>query len=194
MATEIVVDETNVKDVIKALQDMLDNVDKIANDSLREIVEKGETYLDAQYATRYKDPNITDISTSWRKDSQYYVLESKGKDVVYEEFGTGDKGASNPHPVKSNYNLNDYNSGEYIRNVSDYDENSYVYDDLQEIGITSGKFWRYSKDGTLYYTQGVPSGQEMWSTRNYLIKSVIPEIGKKKGRELCEKFANSIKK
>lgn len=194
MAIKVDVDETNVKNVITALQNMLNDVDKISDSVLKEIVSKGEMFLDLQYASRPKDPNITDISTSWKKISNGYALESKGKDVVYEEFGTGDEGASHPHPAKSNYNLNDYNSGEYIRNVSDYDENSYVYDDLQAMGIKSGKFWRYYKNDTLYYTQGVPSGQEMWKTRNELIKSIIPDIGKKKGRELCEKFANSIKK
>ena len=194
MSVRINVDETNVKDVIKALQNMLNDVNKISDSALKEIASKGETYLDAQYVSRFKDPNITDISTSFRKTSDGYALVSKGKDVVYEEFGTGDEGASHPHPVKSNYNLNDYNSGEYIRNVSDYDENSYVYDDLQEIGIKSGKFWIYSKNDILYYTQGVPAGQEMWRTRNELIKSIIPDVGKKKGRELCEKFAKSIKK
>lgn len=198
MATEIIVDETNVKDVIKALQSMLSDVDKIADEALREIVSKGETYLDARYVSRDKDPNISDISTSWKKDSDSYILEARGKDVVYEEFGTGDEGQAHQHPVKSilksKYSLKDYNSGAYIRDVSDYDENSYAYDDLQEMGITSGKFWRYMKDGTLYYTQGVRSGQEMWDTRNELINSIIPSIGRKKGRELCEKFATSIKK
>lgn len=194
MAIRIDVDETNVKDVIKALQDMLANVDKISDSVLKEIVSKGDAYLDAQYISRFKDPNITDISTSWRKTSDGYALEAKGKDVVYEEFGTGDLGEQNPHPVKSNYNLNDYNSGPYIRDVSEYEEGSYGYEDLQAMDITSGKFWIYSKNGTLYYTQGVPAGQEMWNTRNELIKSIIPDIGKKKGRELCEKFANSIKK
>ena len=148
MAADIEVNETNIKDVIKALQDLLNNIDKIADDTLQEIVKKGETYLEARYVTRFKDPNITDISTNWRKDSDGYVLEATGKDVVYEEFG-----------------------------------------------ITSGKFWIYSKDGsTLYYTQGVPAGKEMWDTRNYLLKTAIPEIGKRKGKEIREKFEKSIKK
>ena len=195
MAADIEVNETNIKDVIKALQDLLNNIDKIADDTLQEIVKKGETYLEARYVTRFKDPNITDISTNWRKDSDGYVLEATGKDVVYEEFGTGDEGASHPHPNKSAYDLNDYNSGSQIRDVSDYDENSYMYDDLREFGITSGKFWIYSKDGsTLYYTQGVPAGKEMWDTRNYLLKTAIPEIGKRKGKEIREKFEKSIKK
>lgn len=195
MATDVIIDETNIKDVIKALQELLSNVDKIADETMQEIAKKGETYLDARYVTRFKDPNITDISTDYRKSQGGYVLEAKGRDVIYEEFGTGDEGASHPHPNKSAYALNDYNSGSQIRDVSDYDENSYIYDDLRDFGITSGKFWIYSKDGsTLYYTQGVPAGREMWDTRNYLIKQAIPEIGKRKGREIREKFEKSIKR
>lgn len=195
MAANVIVDETNIKDVIKALRELLNDVDKIANDTLQEIGKKGETYLDARYVTRFKDPNITDISTDSRKYHDGYVLEARGKDVIYEEFGTGDEGASHPHPNKSAYDLNDYNSGPQIKNVSDYDENSYIYDDLKDFGITSGHFWIYSKDGsTIHYTQGVPAGREMWDTRNYLIKEVIPEVGKRKGREIREKFEKSIKK
>ena len=195
MATDVIVDETNIKDVIKALQELLSNIDKIADETMQEIAKKGETYLDARYVTRFKDPNITDISTDYRKSQGGYVLEAKGRDVIYEEFGTGDEGASHPHPNKSAYALNDYNSGPQIKDVSDYDENSYIYDDLRDFGITSGKFWIYSKDGsTLHYTQGVPAGREMWDTRNYLIKQAIPEIGKRKGREIREKFEKSIKR
>ena len=196
MATDIIVDETNIKDVIKALKELLNDVDNISNETLREIATKGETYLNARYVSRFKDPNITDISTNTKKDQNGYILEAIGKDVVFEEFGTGDEGASHPHPNKSAYGfLNDYNSGSEIKNVSDYDENSYIYDDLKEFGITSGKFWRYSKDGSvIYYTQGVPAGKEMWDTRNYLLKNEIANIGKKKGREIREKFARSIKR
>lgn len=196
MATNIEIDETDINNVIKAFQELLNNIDKEVGSTLEEIVSKGETYLDAQYVSRVKDPNITDITTTYNKKGDIYELVAKGKDVIYEEFGTGDRGEQNPHPVKSKYKLNDYNSGQYIRNVSDYDENSYVYDDLQEFGIVSGKFWRYKKNmgDTLYYTQGVPAGQEMWDTRNYLINKVIPKVIKKRGHEISEKFANTVKK
>lgn len=198
MATDIVIDETNIKNVIKALKDMLKDVDDEVEKTMVEIVKKGESYLDAQYTTRLKDPNITDISTSWSKKDNEYELKASGKDVVYEEFGTGDRGEESPHSEKSifeeKYGLKKYNSGQYIRNVSDYDENSYTYDDLQEFGINSGKFWRYNKNGILYYTQGVPAGQEMWDTRNYLIKNVIPEVSKKRGEYICEKFKRAIEK
>ena len=200
MATNIEVDETDIKNIIKAFQDIVNNIDKEMNDTLKEIVTKGETYLDAQYVSRVKDPNISDISTSWKNKGDIFELISSGKDVIYEEFGTGDRGEESPHTEKeqfeNKYGLKKYNSGPYIRNVNDYDENSYIYDDLQEMGIVSGKFWRYKKPGndTLYYTQGVPAGQEMWDTRNYLINNVIPKVISKRGHKLSENFKNSIKK
>ena len=195
MATEIVVvDETYIKGIINALKDLYRDIDDESNKMLEEIVSKGETYLNKQYASRIKDPNIDDISTSWNKKGNEYELRASGKDVIYEEFGTGDEGASHPHPNKSEYNLNDYNSGSYIRDVSSVEKGTYTYEDLQEIGITSGKFWQYEKNGTVYYTQGVPAGQEMWDTRNYLIKEVIPEVAKKRGKIINDKFKNSIKK
>ena len=195
MATEIViVDETNIKGIINALKDLYRDIDEESNKMLEEIVSKGEKYLNKQYATRIKDPNIDDISTSWNKKGNEYELRASGKDVIYEEFGTGDEGVSHPHPNKSEYNLNDYNSGSYIRDVSSVEKGTYTYEDLQEIGITSGKFWQYEKNGTVYYTQGVPAGQEMWDTRNYLIKEVIPEVAKKRGKIINDKLKNSIKK
>ena len=194
--TNVQVDERDIKNIIKAFQEIVNTIDKEVNDTLKEIVIKGKKYLDTQYATRIDDPNIEDITTYWENQGDVFELISAGKDVLYEEFGTGDKGAENPHPVKYKYDLNDYNSGPYIRDVSEYDENSYVYDDLQEFGIVSGKFWRYYKDSTntLYYTQGVPSGQEMWDTRNELINNIIPNVIAKRGHEIRDKFANTIKK
>lgn len=194
MSVNVDVDESNIKDVIKALKDMRDNIDRDIDKTMIEIIKRGHVYLNTQYNTRVRDPNITDINTSWDKNGNVYEIKSIGKDVIYEEFGTGDEGEHDPHPVKSNYDLNDYNSGQYIKNVSDYDENSYTYDDLMEFGISSGKFWRYNKDGILHYTQGVPSGREMWDTRNFLIDNVIPRIAKKRSEDLCDKFKRAIEK
>ena len=198
MTTNIEVDETNIKDVIRAFEDMLNNLDKYAQKMSEKIIREGLKHLDSNYSKRFKNPNITDINTRYEKIDDGYELISEGKDVVYEEFGTGDEGQKKPHPDKkyyeSKYNLKKYNSGQYIRNVSDYDENSYTYDDLHAMGITSGKFWRYKKGDTLYYTQGVPSGREMWDTRNHIIKEIIPKAKKELGVELREKFEKAIKK
>lgn len=192
MAISVNVDENNVKDVIKAFQFLYDNIEKYVEETDRKIIEESKNYLDQQYASRIKDPNITDISTSWSKKGKEYELKASGKDVVYEEFGTGDKGEQNPHPDKSKYNLNDYNSGDFIMDVGDI-SNQDMLDILAENGISSGKFWRYRKHGETYLTQGVPSGKEMWNTRNELIDNIIPKATKELGVELREKFTRAVK-
>lgn len=194
MDRSVVIDENNVKDVIHAFENILANLEKTVEKTNKKIIEESQEYLNKQYSTRIKDENITDISTKYEKIENGYKLIAEGKDVLYEEFGTGDRGQQKPHPEKSRYNLNDYNSGQYIKNVSDYDENSYTYDDLQAFGITSGKFWRYKKGDTLYYTQGVPSGQEMWDTRNHIIKEIIPKATKELGVDILDQFERAIKK
>lgn len=193
MSTQVEIDVFDLKGTIDGLKWLYNNIDNQVDEMLEEIVKKGETYLDSQYVSRHKDANITDISTDYKKTTDGYDLRAYGKDVVYEEFGTGDEGESHPHPNKSDYNLNDYNSGPYIRDVSDVPEGSYTMEDLQQIGITSGKFWLYKKDGVLHYTQGVPAGQEMWNTRNYILKE-IPNIVKKRGKIINENLTKSIEK
>lgn len=193
MSTQINVDLFDTKGLINALEWLYNNLDKQADEMMKELVKKGENHLDSRYISRFKDANISDISTSSGKTTDGYEIKAYGKDVIYEEFGTGDEGESHSHPVKGNYNLNDYNSGHYIRDVSDVVKGSYTEQDLQEIGITSGKFWLYKKDGILHYTQGVPAGQEMWDTRNYIIKE-IPNIAKKRGKIINDNFVRSIKR
>ena len=198
MTTNIEVDETNIKDVIRAFEDILNNLDKYAQKTSEKIIREGLKHLDNNYSKRFKDPNITDINTRYEKIDDGYELISEGKDVVYEEFGTGDEGETHPHDEKSTYEsqygLKKYNSGSYIRDVSSVEKGTYTYEDLQEIGITGGKFWQYEKNGTVYYTQGVPAGQEMWDTRNHIIKEIIPKAEKELGVELREKFEKAIKK
>ncbi len=193
MNRNVVIDENNIKDVINAFKSIYDNIDKYVEKTDKKIIEEGKKYLDKQYATRFKDPNITDISTEYEKIDNGYKLIAKGKDVIYEEFGTGDRGEENPHPDKSKYNLNDYNSGTFIMSVEDIG-NQELLDYLKQQGITSGKYWTYRKNGEKHFTQGVPSGKEMWNTRNQLIKEIIPKAKKELGVELLDKFTKSIKK
>ncbi len=219
MAININVDETNIKNVITAFKDMLNNLDDEVDKAMIEVMTKGEGFLNAQYVSRVKDPNITDISTSWNKKDNEYELKSSGKDVIYEEFGTGDEGERQPHEAKKNYKLNKYNSGGTITDVSMIHDDA-ILNVLAEHGITSGKFWYYQLgDGGSFkapqlnneqkmnrarflvnhasevvLTQGVPAGQEMWDTRNYLIKNVIPKTFKRRSEYICEKFKRTVEK
>ncbi len=191
MNRNVVIDESNIKDVINAFKSIYNDIDKYVEKTDEKIIQESKKYLDKQYSSRFKDPNITDISTEYEKIDNGYKLIAKGKDVIYEEFGTGDRGEDNPHPDKSKYNLNDYNSGITIRPV-----NLLSQEKREEHNLSSGKYWTYKKDesGDVEYTQGVPSGKEMWNTRNEMIKNIIPKATKELGVELLDKFENTIKK
>lgn len=194
MSKKIEITLDNVDSVISALEKLENDIDWIAQSLVSDILEEGVKYAEKQYSAREYDPNISDIHVNYTTKDKNGELYAYGKDVVYEEFGTGDRGEEKQHPVKSRYSLNDYNSGKTIRNVSDVPKESLEKEDLDTIGITSGKYWTYKKDGTVYYTQGVPSGQEMWKTRNYLLNNSIRKKVAKKGKELNDYIIASIKK
>lgn len=194
MSKKVEVTLDNVDSVIRSLEKLENDIDLIAQLLVSDILEEGVKYAEKQYSGREYDPNISDIHVNYTTKDKNGELYAYGKDVVYEEFGTGDRGEEKQHPVKSRYNLNDYNSGKTIRNVSDVPKESLEKEDLDTIGITSGKYWTYKKDGTVYYTQGVPSGQEMWKTRNYLLNNSIQKKVAEKGKELNDYIIASIKK
>ena len=194
MATQVEVDIFDLKSTISGLQWLYDNIEKQANEMLEEITKNGQKYLDSQYkGATLKDPNITELFTDIKLGNNESEIIARGKDVLYEEFGTGDKGEDNPHPVKSKYDLNDYNSGSYIMDTRD-NSNPHLDQFLATQGIYNGKYWTYKKDGVRYYTQGVPSGQEVWNTRNYLIDTEIPKLAKERGKIINDNFIRSIKR
>ena len=147
----------------------------------KEVATRGSQYLSEQY-NKALDPNIEKPTVFVKKTSTGYAIVSQGKDVIYEEFGTGDKGQQSPHPDKSKYNLNAYNSGRYIRDVNPSNEK------LSENGITSGKYWTYEKDGRIIYTQGIPAGKEMFNTVKHMRNSVINDVLKEKASDVLSKL------
>ena len=219
MAIELEVDETDVKNVIKTLENMLNDLDSFVDDTMKEIADEGSKYLTKRYQQGVEDPNLGEPIVMYSKVDNTYKLQSIGRGIVYREFGTGDEGERNPHVAKNKFKLKDYNSGGTITNI-DLITNKETLEALKGAGVTSGNFWIYKNNsvrsnGSTYLTdkqkisrasllinhasdftatQGVRSGQEMWDTRNELIKNIIPKVGKKRGKEFCEKFKYAIKK
>lgn len=177
MNKKIGLDIKQIDNLIKSLNNLSKTLKKMPTEVTNEIGELGLEILNEKYSQRKQDANITDINTSIKSSENRCDILSQGKDVIYEEFGTGDKGKDDPHPDKSKYNLNDYNSGKYIRNANEHSA---------EHGITSGKYWTYKKNGEVNYTQGVPSGKEMFNTSKEL-KEIIPKVLQEKASDVLSK-------
>lgn len=106
-----------------------------------------------------------------------------GYQAIYSEFGTGTKGASNPHPTKGNYELNDYNTGKTIRRNKSADSNASQHD----IPI-GGLYWTYTDgNGQRQYTQGIPAQKEGY---NALIDSEkkVKTYARKRIQEVLDDF------
>ena len=175
------VDTKEIGRMINSLNTLSSNINKLKTEIPKEIAEEGLKHLNSLYASKSKDNDTDDIHTSIDKTANGYSIISQGKDVLYEEFGTGDEGARHPHKDKSKYGLKDYNSGPTIRPVNP--NNSA----LKAHGITSGKYWTYEKDGEIKYTQGIPAGMQMFDTSNYLRSGVIKTIMKEKASDVLSK-------
>lgn len=183
----------NVDTIINALQVLYDDYKTMGETISKDIANDGLKYLDKQYQSIYQDPNIGNITTKTKKTDNGYNIVASGKDVIYVEFGTGDKGENDSHPDKSKYNLNNYNSGSFILDVEDV-KNEEMLNLLAENQIVSGKFWHYSKGGESHLTQGIPSGKQMFNTYNYLANKSAKKIVKERSDEINDKFVESIKK
>lgn len=196
--TKINVNLKDIGKVVTALEELQRDMKKASEDLPKLLAEEGKNYLDRQYAKspNRNDPNInfSNIKTGIEKTEDGYKLYARGRDVLYEEFGTGDEGQKHQHPVKSKYNLNDYNSGPFIMDVIDVG-NEDMKDLLAQNGITSGKFWKYRKGGQSHLTQGIPAGKEVWNTRNYLKSNkVVDKIVRKRGKEMYDKFIKAVER
>lgn len=178
--------EDSINSLIDDLQKLSDNINTMGKTITHDIATVGFVNLWNEYHNRVKDPNIVDISIDIVPITNGHNIISTGKDVIYEEFGTGDKGEQSPHPDKNKYNLNDYNSGSFILDVADVG-NKEMLDALAQNGITSGKFWSYRKGGQTHLTQGVPAGMEMYRTSKYLREKGIDEVLKKKASDVLSK-------
>ena len=172
----------DINNTIKSLESLSNSLKKLETDIPMEVAQLGLEYLNKQYASTPSDENIGKINTNISKTLNGYNILASGKDVIYAEFGTGDKGESSPHKEKSKYQLKGYNSGKYIRSVNPNNSK------LAEHGITSGKYWTYSKNGEIIYTQGIPAGMQMFNTSNYLRSTGIKTILDKKASDVLSKL------
>lgn len=177
---------TSIDSLINDLERLSMSINDMGKRITYDVAAVGFGNLYNEYANRVKDPNIVDINIGIEPTTNGHRIVSQGRDVLYEEFGTGDRGEQSPHPDKHKYGLNDYNSGPYILDVADVG-NQDMLDVLAQNGITSGKFWSYRKGGKTHLTQGVPAGMEMYRTSKYLRDEGVKKVLKEKASDVLSK-------
>ena len=142
--------DQGIVDTIHRLEFLKDNIIVGNYNVVRALVKKGE-----ELANKYNASAPQSTQSSEKQASVKGVVLDGGRkgyvaligdSAVYDEFGTGEEGAANPHPLKGNYNLNPYNSGPVVST---------------HINPETGRhFWYYNGD----VTEGIPSGKQMYNT------------------------------
>lgn len=120
-------------------------------------------------ATQYKDGN-EDTTPFLEITGNKAKAGMRGSQSVYNEFGTGTQGQNSPHPMKSNFGLNPYNTLKHPR-----------------VSKNGNLFWIYTKNGEKIATQGIPAGKQVFNA-SILLKGKKNEIIRKRVGEVISKL------
>ena len=170
-----------IKEFQKKIDNLITQLPKVNEKILSELADIGQNEIEKNRAsTIYTDGN-DDYKVFKEKTENGYKVGARGSQVLYDEFGTGTEGLNEPHPMKNDFNLKEYNSGKTIRTASTKMK--------PETGILPGElYWTYKgKDGNLVYTQGIPAGKEVFNAEQ-TVKRKKQEIVKKKVGEVLSKL------
>ena len=167
------------------LDKFMDDISVASQEGIAKALKKGEDIARQYNGTveanlGYSSSSQVSHKINENRQSGYVALS--GANVLYEEFGTGDVGANDGHPIKGDFPfLNPYNSGQYIR-TNDKGEHYWFYK-----GMVGGSSPYYDPDTG--YTRGIPSGKQMYKTSRWLrveAKKIVQEEIKKafKGKNI----------
>lgn len=153
---------SSIQRAIKQLNNIDSKIQKIANLSGKELATKTLEEVKKQYSNLPFESTNENPTFRIEKTNEGYEILASGTGVIYEEFGTGDVGASNPHPNKNAYGLKGYNTGSHIRPADKF--SSYKAD------IKSGNYWVFKnrRTGDIQLTQGIPAGMFMYNSSEWL--------------------------
>lgn len=174
--------EASVKDAIERLKTFRSNI-KVANeDIVSNLVDSGHEYANyynslMTFATGKNNTTVIPSKDLNGTESRGSVALT-GEDAVYYEFGTGDEGQNDPHPIKDRFGLNPYNSGPTIR--TNKSGQHYWY-------VPRGKYIPSQFVKSNGYTRGVPAGKQMYMTAQHL-RSIKNDIISKELNGAITKF------
>ena len=171
-----------VNDFIKKLRFLENDIEDASIAIVNELVDEGSSIANQLNAVAPKSglvdndiiPVHSKVSTNGKAIGS---ITMQGPNAVYDEFGTGDQGAENPHPVKSKFGLNRYNSGPFIFYNQFAGRNQWYYKPM------AGRPY-FTEYGA---TEGIPAGKQMYTTAK-MLKKRKKKVAKKITKIMLEKY------
>lgn len=158
----------SITDMIERINTLQDDIKVACEDITSELVDIG-LKLAIENDNYSADTGNNDYSFVNDVDGSKGYIAMVGKDSVYVEFGTGDVGERQPHPLHNKIpGINPYNSGPTIR-LDDMGHHYWVYPPMENASD-------YYFEGGLTY--GIPTGAQMYNTLLEL-KEQVPSVTKK---------------
>lgn len=164
----------DLNDLLKKINNLKSNLKKSETKIKNNLADYAKNEIDNNISsTQFKDGN-DDVKTFIENHDNKVKVGMRGSQVLYDEFGTGTQGESNPHPLKNNFGLAGYNTGRKIRKAS--------VKVNEKTGIPIGtKYWTYkNKQGETVFTTGIPAGKQVFnaamSLRNKKMQIVKQEV------------------
>lgn len=174
---------STINQVINKLNKLKSNYNKIQEEVLDEIADYAKEQIDKNYQSSVYQENSGDRKVEIKKEEKRRIVAVTGSQILYTEFGTGTVGKSHPHPEKSKYPLNDYNSGITIRRNKSENSNA-----SQEGIPLNGLYWTYKdNEGNKVYTQGIPAGMQIYKAE-HSTKLKAKLIAKRKVADVLSKL------
>lgn len=172
--------QNEISNLISELDKIADKLDKMADKLTDDIAEVGLEEMQKNYSASQYQPSdgMGFAKTGTAKEKKISMI---GSQAIYHEFGTGTRGEESPHPQKSLFELNPYNSGRTIR------RNTKVSSTATQLGIpVNGLYWTYKdENGWTHYTQGIPA-QKVVFNADKTIKEKLPELCRKAVEEVLK--------
>lgn len=151
-----------IKKLIDKLEFLEDQLNVANEDLVEQLVSKGTQYATSLNASAPQSgvEKSAVIGKVTEKGTKGYVALT-GPNAVYDEFGTGEEGLKTYHPLKDvvSPKLNPYNSGPVVStHVNKNGRHYWFYKPMANKPY-------FERNG---YTEGTPSGKQMYRTAQYL--------------------------
>lgn len=157
---KISLDRDDIKKTIQDLSRMSKEIKSLPN-NIENILDQAVDYCRSITPVSDKQGNHLRDNVYWEKTPTGYRIVQEGENVLYVEFGTGEKGEKNPRPNGIGYGW-EYGVGKHIFTTVD-----------------GRRGWFYPTDETytsFKFTQGQPANMQMYKTARWLEKKLKTEV------------------